>query len=77
MRCDHALHGIINSDGLLEVKCRSSFCGRKKGVVVIHRFDPLTGELVETKRYKDTPTINKEKGQANGRRKRRSPVWHS
>lgn len=72
MRCEHKLHGIV-VDGLVEVKCRSSLCGHKPGVVVIHKFDGLTGELVETKRYKDTPIINTE-GQANGRRIRRSPV---
>ena len=59
LRCDHILHGIMRN-GVLEVKCRSRFCGAGKGVVVIHRFDPATGELLGTKKYKDTPTINKE-----------------
>lgn len=72
MRCDHSLHGIILSDGLIEVKCRSNLCGRKPGVVVLHRFHPVTGELVETKKYKDTPIINGRTQDV--RRKRRTAV---
>lgn len=68
LRCDNILHGVLN-DGLLEVKCRSRFCGAGPGVVVIHKFDPETGELVRTNRYKDTPIINrKEQGDAVGHR---------
>lgn len=59
LRCRNKLHGVVN-DGLLEFKCGSSFCGAGTGVVVIHQFDPITGALVNTKRYKDTPVINKE-----------------
>jgi hypothetical protein len=60
MRCDHKLHGVVE-DGVIEVKCGSSLCGKRPGVVVIHRFNALTGELVGTKLYKDTPIIKKEK----------------
>ena len=74
MRCEHKLHGIV-TDGLVEVKCKSALCGSKPGVVVIHRFDGLTGELVDTKRYKDTPIINGRKN--NGRRSRSVAVRHS
>jgi hypothetical protein len=75
LRCEHKLHGIV-SDGLVEVKCKSALCGHKPGVVVIHRFDPFNGELVETKRYKDTPKINKE-GKTDEWRKRSTSVRHS
>lgn len=68
LRCDNILHGVLQ-DGLLEVKCRSRFCGSRHGVVIIHQFDPLTGVLVDTKRYKDTPVINREEqGDAVGHR---------
>lgn len=67
LRCDHKLHGVLNSDGLLEVKCGSTLCGSIPGVVVLHLFDPLTGDMVDTKRFKDTPKIN-QRGQVNGRR---------
>ncbi len=63
MRCAHKLHGIVN-DELIEVKCPSTLCGHKAGVVVIHKFNSRTGELVETKMYKDTPII--KKGRSNG-----------
>jgi hypothetical protein len=39
-------------DGLLEVSCDSRFCGKEPGVVVLHRFKPETGELVETLKFK-------------------------
>ena len=60
LRCEHKLHGVVH-DGLLEVKCKSALCGSQPGVVVIHKFDPITGALVDTKRYKDTPVINNRK----------------
>lgn len=73
MRCEHKLHGVVIADGLVEVKCKSALCGAEPGVVVLHRFDAMTGELVETKKFKDTPTI-KQKGTSHGRRGRRAPV---
>ena len=59
LRCEHKLHGILISSGVLEVKCSSTLCGKKPGVVVLHRFDTNTGDLLETRRFKDTPSINK------------------
>ena len=59
VRCRSKLHGRLIGDGLFEVACGSAFCGKKPGVVVLHRFNIATGELVETLRFKDTPTINK------------------
>lgn len=52
IRCQYKLHGIIISEGVLEVKCDSRLCGANSGVVVLHRFDLKSGELVETLRYK-------------------------
>lgn len=54
LRCHPAnLHAILTDDGLLEVKCASRFCGYKPGVVVLHYFDPLNGELVKTNKFSD------------------------
>lgn len=53
------LFGVIHPEGILEVKCRSGRCGHRPGVLVFHRFDLHTGELVETKQYKD-PIHGKE-----------------
>lgn len=53
LRCNKRLHGVLTDDGMLEVSCRSALCGHKDGVVVIHRFDTVTGDLIDTKMYKD------------------------
>lgn len=53
LRCDAKKHGELDHEGHLEVKCSSRFCGAASGVVVIHRFDLETGDLVETNRYKE------------------------
>jgi hypothetical protein len=53
LRCDKRLHGVLTDDGILEVSCRSALCGHVDGTVVIHRFDVNTGELIDTKMYKD------------------------
>lgn len=52
LRCDHRLHGILK-DGLLEIKCRDRYCGATEGFVVFHYFDPNTGQMKETRRFKD------------------------
>lgn len=58
LRCDSKKHGELN-DGHLDVKCSSRFCGAKPGVVVIHRFDVLTGDLIDTQRFRDPgPQLN-------------------
>lgn len=54
LRCDAKLHGIIIGDEVIEVQCRSRFCGYKPGIVVLHRFSTVDGELVETLRFKDS-----------------------
>lgn len=53
IRCDSKKFGELTEDGFLEVKCSSKFCGAGPAIVVLHRFDPLTGELIETKRFRD------------------------
>jgi hypothetical protein len=56
LRCPHKLHGMMVKEGVLEVKCDSRFCGHGPGVVVLHRFDVTTGELLETKSFKNPGT---------------------
>lgn len=57
LRCDNKLHGVLDTDEeLLEVRCTSRWCGKRNGIVVLHRFNVHTGELVETLRFKD-PTL--------------------
>lgn len=67
LRCDsRILHGVLD-DSVIEVKCRSRRCGHAAGVVVIHRFDARTGELLDTLRFRDTPTNKKGETDVSGR----------
>lgn len=52
LRCEFRKHGVL-SDRVLEIKCRSKFCGAEPGVTVLHRFDAESGALLETKLFKD------------------------
>ena len=66
LRCDSSiLHGIMVGDGIIELPCRSRWCGKRPGVVVLHRFNINTGELLETLRFSE-PKVAKE--DSNGTR---------
>jgi hypothetical protein len=53
LRCGAKLHGTVEDGaGTLEVKCDSRFCGHRSGVVVLHKFDLHTGEVIDTVQYK-------------------------
>lgn len=52
LRCPNKLHATVPKDGVIEVRCRSVFCGWKSGIVVLHRFDVHTGQCT-TQRFKD------------------------
>ena len=67
LRCGKRLHGILTDDGVLEVSCRSALCGHRDGVVVIHRFDAVTGALIGTEFYKD-PANRKDQADGLGQR---------
>jgi hypothetical protein len=60
LRCGAKKHGVLDDD-VIEVKCDSRFCGAGPGMIVLHRFSASTGELVETRQFKDP---RKEKGHA-------------
>jgi hypothetical protein len=60
LRCDKRLHGVLTDDGVLEVSCRSSLCGHRDGVVVIHKFDAATGEFLGTSKFRDAPILKEE-----------------
>jgi hypothetical protein len=64
LRCAFKKFGeLYPEDGILEIKCSSSYCGARPGVIVIHGFDIQTGKLVGTDIYKDPgATTGKEKG---------------
>lgn len=52
IKCPNKLFGAMEDD-VLEVKCRSRFCGAEPGVVVLHRFKMPAGDLIETVRFRD------------------------
>lgn len=52
LRCPNGIKFAELRDGLIEVKCRSRMCGHWVGAVVIHIFNAKTGELVDTKQYR-------------------------
>jgi hypothetical protein len=44
LRCANGtLLGVLLPDGVLEVACRNRRCGKRPGVIVLHRFDVRTG----------------------------------
>lgn len=53
LRCGGTLHGIMREPTHLEVKCKRRSCGVRPGVVVLHTFDIQTGELTQTRRFRD------------------------
>lgn len=53
LRCPSRIHGIVVSEGRIEVKCGSKHCGAESGTTVLHYFDLATGELVETRKFKE------------------------
>ncbi len=53
LRCKgNKLHGRVLDGNVLEVACRSRFCGWRSGAIVLHRFNLESGELVETLKFK-------------------------
>jgi hypothetical protein len=69
LRCESKKHGELPEPGVIEVKCDSRFCGAQRGVVVLHRFDALTGELLETKRFRDPGVAEARKEVNDGARR--------
>ena len=52
LRCPSRLHGVLK-DRLIEVKCNSKFCGADRETIVFHYFNPATGAIVKTVKYKN------------------------
>ena len=58
LRCEFIKHAELISPGVIEFKCRSKKCGHGPGIVVIHRFDAMTGEMIATNVYRDPERVN-------------------
>lgn len=64
LRCPNGkLHGKIidKATGELDVACDNRLCGKRAGVVVIHRFDLSTGKVIKTKQYQDPAKLFSQK----------------
>lgn len=56
VRCESSTkHFELVEPGVIEVKCHSKWCGARSGVVVLHRFDAFTGELIVTTKFAEPP----------------------
>lgn len=65
IRCENGIKFGEVVNGALEVKCRSTRCGHRQGVVVLHRISLETGELLSTRRFRDI-TSRKEGDKHDG-----------
>jgi hypothetical protein len=66
LRCKSKLQGIIKerADGtrVFEIRCKDKWCSeRGAGIVVLHYFNVDTGELIETKKFRDPKVSTKGK----------------
>lgn len=52
LRCESKLHGVAVAHNVIEISCNSRFCGASSDVLVLHKFNTLTGEVISTRRYK-------------------------
>jgi hypothetical protein len=58
LRCEFIKHAELIKPGVIEFKCRSRKCGHGPGIVVLHRFDTNTGELLSTDIFRDPEGVN-------------------
>lgn len=72
VRCPHKKHAVLD-DHHIEVKCNSRFCGAEPGVVVLHVFDKITGELLRTSRFKD-PAFRSRRKESSASSSERVPA---
>jgi hypothetical protein len=58
LRCAAKLHGHLSAN-LVEIKCNSVFCGAQQGVVVLHQFSTVTGDLLATLVYRQPQSVER------------------
>lgn len=60
LRCEGNLFGVISDDHqTIEVKCKRRKCGAAPGVVVLHTISLSSGDVTETKRFREPPKTGK------------------
>lgn len=57
LRCPRTLQAVITDEGLIEIKCRHGKCGASSSVTVLHRYDPKSGTLVKTTKFRNADTM--------------------
>lgn len=57
LRCPSRLHGVVIADDHYEVKCHSKHCGAGDGTTVLHYFSLTTGELIDTRLFKEPKAL--------------------
>lgn len=57
LRCDSRIHGVLDSSGRFVVRCHSKRCGHGGGTVVEHYFDPISGVLLETRKFQEPKAL--------------------
>ena len=62
LRCDNGILFGVVEDGFLEVTCKSTRCGKEPGVVVLHKIDLASGEVVSTRKFRDINTREEDRG---------------
>jgi hypothetical protein len=73
LRCPNGIKfADLVDPGVVEFKCRSDRCGAGGGTVVLHRFNAITGEFIETLRFAD-PGNRKER--ASGAQHSTTAIW--
>lgn len=61
VRCPGTMHARLDPEkGIFEIKCKRRGCGAAHGVVVLHVFSIHTGELVDTRQFRDPSSLRKE-----------------
>lgn len=74
LRCPNKMHGELDGNACtITAKCSNSRCGARSGVVVLHKFDLFSGDLIDTKVFRD-PIVASEGGEMNGTARIRTPV---
>jgi hypothetical protein len=58
LRCPNGIKFANLDENFIEVVCRSQRCGKRPGVIVIHRFSH-EGELLRTMKFRD-PAVREE-----------------
>lgn len=54
LRCKANLYAVLSDDHKsIEVRCKRRACGAEPGVIVLHTLSLETGQVIDTRRFKD------------------------